>query len=48
MFGNNYFKSGLLAWQAKMDVQPVFDEYKLLHTYVHIFQNPKINDETSC
>ena len=25
---NNYFGVGFKAWQANMDIQPVFDEYK--------------------
>ena len=27
-FVNNYFKAGLSAWEANMDIQPVFNEYK--------------------
>ena len=27
-FVNNYFAKGLLAWQANMDIQPVFNYYK--------------------
>ena len=27
-FANNYFDTGLRAWQANMDIQPVFNEYK--------------------
>ena len=27
-FVNNYFDIGLKAWQANMDIQPVFNEYK--------------------
>ena len=27
-FVNNYFDAGLRAWQANMDIQPVFNEYK--------------------
>ena len=27
-FVNNYFETGLRAWQANMDIQPVFNEYK--------------------
>ena len=26
-FVNNYFDTGLRAWQANMDIQTVFDEY---------------------
>ena len=32
-FVNNYFKSGLLAWQANRHTQPVFNEYKAV-TYM--------------
>ena len=27
-FVNNYFDIGLLAWEANIDIQPVFDYYK--------------------
>ena len=27
-FVNNYFRCGLLAWEANMDIQPVFNHYK--------------------
>ena len=27
---NNYFKIGLSAWQANMDIQPVFNEHKAI------------------
>ena len=29
-FENNYFKIGLSAWQANMDIQPVFNEDKAI------------------
>ena len=29
-FVNNYFDVGLSAWQANMDIQPVFNEYKAI------------------
>ena len=32
-FVNNYFEEGLMAWQANMDIQPVFNEYKAV-TYM--------------
>ena len=32
-FVNNYFDVGLKAWQANMDIQPVFNEYKAV-TYM--------------
>ena len=35
-FVNNYFDIGLKAWQANMDIQPVFNEYKAV-TYVSVF-----------
>ena len=25
---NNYFSAGLMAWEANMDIQPVFNHYK--------------------
>ena len=27
-FVHNYFKAGLLSWEANLDIQPVFNEYK--------------------
>ena len=27
-FVNNYFSDGLLAWEANLDIQPVFNHYK--------------------
>ena len=27
-FVNNYFRTGLLAWEANLDIQPVFNHYK--------------------
>ena len=27
-FVNNYFCDGLMAWEANMDIQPVFNQYK--------------------
>ena len=27
-FANKYFEVGLKAWQASIDIQPVFNEYK--------------------
>ena len=27
-FVNNYFCDGLMAWEANMDIQPVFNHYK--------------------
>ena len=32
-FVNNYFDIGLLAWEANIDIQPVFNYYKAI-TYV--------------
>ena len=29
-FVSNYFKIGLSAWQANMDIQPVFNEHKTI------------------
>ena len=44
-FVNNYFESGLLAWQANMDIQPVFNEYKAV-TYMCSYFS-KSEDECS-
>jgi len=30
-FVNNYFGEGLLAWEAKIDLQPVFNYYKAIY-----------------
>ena len=30
-FVNNYFEEGLLAWEANIDLQPVFNHYKAIH-----------------
>ena len=30
-FVNNYFDEGLLAWEANIDLQPVFNYYKAIH-----------------
>ena len=35
---DNYFKSGLLAWEANMDIQPVINHYKAL-IYVCTYLN---------
>ena len=35
-FVNNYFDLGFKAWQANLDIQSVFNEYKAV-TYVSIF-----------
>ena len=32
-FVNNYFDVGLKAWQANMDIQPIFNEHKAV-TYI--------------
>ena len=32
-FVNNYFKKGLTAWEANMDIHPVFNHYKAV-TYM--------------
>ena len=41
-FVNNYFDVGLKAWQANLDIPPVFHEYKAV-TYVNVFQNQNVN-----
>ena len=44
-FVNNYFRSGLLAWDANLDIQSVFKHYKTV-TYMcaYLF---KTEDECS-
>ena len=41
---NNYFKIGLSAWQADMDIQPVFNEHKAF-AYMCAYLS---NSEESC
>ena len=41
---DNYFKSGLLAWEANMDIQPVINHYKAL-IYVCTYLN---KEEEEC
>ena len=41
-FVNNYFSVGLMAWEANMDIQPVFNHYKVA-TCGLICQNLKMN-----
>ena len=44
-FVNNYFDIGLLAWEANIDIQPVFDYYKsVTHMCSYL---PKHKDECS-
>ena len=43
-FVNNYFEEGLMAWQANIDIQPVFNEYKAVYTCAYF---SKSEDETS-
>ena len=45
IFVNNYFKSGLLARQANMDILPVFNEYKAATYMCSYFSKSK--DECS-
>ena len=44
-FVNNYFAEGLLAWEANMDIQPVFNTYKAI-TYMCKYLS-KTEDECS-
>ena len=44
-FINNYFEEGLMAWQANIDIQPVFNHYKAV-TYMCAYFS-KSEDETS-
>ena len=39
-FVNNYFDFGLKAWQANMDIQPIFNEYKAV---IYMFQKQRKN-----
>ena len=44
-FVNNYFEEGLTAWQANIDLQPVFNYYKAV-TYMCAYFS-KSEDEVS-
>ena len=44
-FFNNYFGIALLAWEANIDIQQVFNNYKAL-TYMYSYLS-KENDECS-
>ena len=44
-FINNFFSEGLQAWQANIDIQPVFNHYKAV-TYMCAYFS-KAEDETS-
>ena len=44
-FVNNYFKEGLLAWEANIDIQPVLNHYKAI-TYMCAYLS-KTEDECS-
>ena len=44
-FVNNYFAEGLRAWEANMDIQPVFNQYKAV-TYMCKYLS-KSEDECS-
>ena len=44
-FVNNYFRTGLLAWEANLDIQPVFNHYKAV-TYMCAYLS-KTEDECS-
>ena len=35
-FANNYFRTGLLPWEANLDIQPVFKRC-LIHVYIFIY-----------
>jgi len=43
-FVNNYFEEGLLAWEANIDLQPVFNHYKAIYYMCAYFSK----SETSC
>ena len=42
-FANNNFRTGLLAWEANLDIQPVFNHYKAV-TYMCTYLS-KAEDE---
>ena len=44
-FVNNYFRDGLLAWEANLDIQPVFNHYKAI-AYLCAYLS-KNEDETT-
>ena len=44
-FVNNYFEEGLIAWEANLDIQPVFNHYEAV-TYMCAYFS-KSEDETS-
>ena len=44
-FVNNYFRTGLLAWEANLDIKPVFNHYKAV-TYMCAYLS-KTEDECS-
>ena len=44
-FVNNYFDVGLKAWQANMDIQPVFNEYKAV---TYMYQYFSKTEENQC
>ena len=44
-FVNNYFADGLLAWKANMDIQPVFNYYKVVSYMCSYFS--KTENESS-
>ena len=44
-FVNNYFCDGTMAWEANMDIQPVFNQYKTV-TYMSVYLS-KSEDEYS-
>ena len=44
-FANNYFDVGLNAWQANIDIQPVFNEYKAVTCMCQYFS--KTEDQCS-
>ena len=44
-FVNNYFSDGVLAWEANLDIQPVFNHYKAV-AYMYAYLS-KCEDECS-
>ena len=42
-FVNNYFCDALMAWEANMDIQPVFNHYKAVAYMCAIYPNQKVN-----
>ena len=42
-FMNNYFCDGLMVWEANMDIQPVFNQYKEV-AYMYAYLSKSENE----